>query len=109
MKKQVLVTIISMIPAMSFAKIADFNAIIADNVKSSEWTSLDNEAQYGWHSSGCECARTHCCGWKFRHDVQFAHKQRPFGFQKEKVSFKASEEKQFDRLASEVSESDSSF
>ena len=33
MKKQLLVTVIAMIPAMSFAKVSDFNAMISDNLK----------------------------------------------------------------------------
>lgn len=33
MKKQILFAVVAMIPALSFAKVADFNALITDNMK----------------------------------------------------------------------------
>ena len=43
MKKQLLVTVIALVPAMGFAKVSDFNAMIADNMK--EQNQLHSEVK----------------------------------------------------------------
>ncbi|KYG61231.1 hypothetical protein [Bdellovibrio bacteriovorus] len=106
MKKQVLVTIIAMIPAVSFAKISDFNALISENVK----------AQGELHSTvkgNIDEARDQAAAAQVRERIVVVEnsgvsynsptKKDLLAFKKEKRSHRASESKQFERLASEIS------
>ncbi|MEK2645532.1 hypothetical protein [Bdellovibrio sp. BCCA] len=109
MKKQLLVTVIAMIPAMSFAKISDFNALISENVK----------AQNELHSTvkhNLDDARDAVAAAQVRERIVVVEnsgvtynaptKKDLLAFKKEKRSHRASEGKQFERLASEINSAD---
>ncbi|MBV2167529.1 MAG: hypothetical protein KUL82_02370 [Bdellovibrio sp.] len=105
MKKQVLATVIAMIPALGFAKVSDFNALITENVK------VQNEL----HSTvkhNMEEAREGVAAADVRERIVVVEnsgvsynaptKKDLLAFKKEKRSHRASEEKQFERLANEI-------
>jgi len=109
MKKQVLVTVIAMIPAMSFAKISDFNALISENVKAQN--ELHSTVQHNIND-----ARETAAAAELRERIVVVensgtsynaptHKDL-LAFKKEKRSHRASEAKQFERLASEIHSSE---
>ncbi|WII71048.1 hypothetical protein QJS83_11305 [Bdellovibrio sp. 22V] len=109
MKKQVLVTVIAMIPAMSFAKVSDFNALITENVKaqnelhSTVKTNL-NEARDAADASAMRerIVIVENSGTSYNATT----KKDLLAFKKEKTHHRASEEKQFERLANEINSSD---
>lgn len=105
MKKQVLVAIMTLVPAISFAKIQDFNALISENVK----------AQNELHQSvqaNVETTREQIAAQNIRERIVVVEnsgesynaptRKDLLAFKKEKRSHRASEQKQFDRLATEI-------
>lgn len=104
MKKQALIALITLVPTLGFAKIADFNELIQDNmtaqselhaeVKGNIKTVQDDPSNVRQRivvvegTSGSYNAPT-------REDM--------LAFRKERTYHRASEEKQFDRLATELS------
>lgn len=105
MKKQVLITVLSLIPTLGFAKVSDFNALISDNVK----------AQKELHSTvknNIGEARDAVAAEKIRQRIVVVEnsglsyvaptKKDLLAFKKEKSHHRASEQKQFERLANEI-------
>lgn len=107
MKKQLLVTVIALIPAMSFAKEkVDFGDLISENSK----------AQTELHSTiknNLEEAREIAAAAQMRERIVVVENtggsynaptnSELLAFRKEKSHHRASEEKQFERLANEIS------
>lgn len=108
MKKQILIamlTLVTLVPAMSFAKITDFDALITENSK----------AQKELHSNlkgNIKEAREEAAQANVRERIVVVEnsgtsynaptKTDLLAFKKEKRSHRASEEKQFERLANEM-------
>ncbi|MFM6928447.1 MAG: hypothetical protein ACKOX6_08275 [Bdellovibrio sp.] len=105
MRKQLLIAAVTLIPAMSFAKIADFSDMIAENVK----------AQNELHETvrhNVDDAREVAAGQGARQRIVVIEKSGTsfnaptrkdmLVFKKEKTDYRASESKSFERLASEI-------
>lgn len=105
MKKQILVAVLTMIPVMGFAKVSDFNELIKENVK----------AQNELHSTvknNVGDARDAVADQKMRERIVVVEKSGQsyhsptkkdlLAFKKEKSHYRASEQKQFERLANEI-------
>lgn len=109
MKKQLLITALMLIPAMSFAKVSDFNELISESVKSQN--ELHSAVQ-----GNMEDARDAAAAAKVRERIVVVEnsgvsynspsRKDLLAFKKEKRSHRASEEKQFERLANEVHSAD---
>ncbi|WP_374033111.1 hypothetical protein ACES2I_09580 [Bdellovibrio bacteriovorus] len=105
MKKQVVIAVMTLIPAISFAKISDFNALISENSKAQN--ELHNTVQHN-----LEASREQAAAAQVRERIVVVEnsgssynaptRKDLLAFKKEKISHRASEEKQFDRLASEI-------
>lgn len=112
MKKQLLIAAMTLIPAMSFAKISDFDAMINDNVKaqnelhSTVKTNL-NEAKSATEEGALQVPRERIVVVE-NSGVSYnsATKDDLKKFKKERRSHRASEDKQFKRLANEIRASD---
>ncbi len=105
MKKQILIAIALMIPATGFARVADFNALITDNMK----------AQGELHSTVTENikeTRKNVANAKPRERIVIVEKSQEsmvsptsksfLAFKKESKEYRANETLQFDRLAAEI-------
>lgn len=104
MKKQVLITFLSLIPAIGFAKVADFDSLISDNVK----------AQGELHSAvkkNINEARGDVLSNKRERIVVVETAQTSYNaptrkdflaFKKERSFHRPSEDKSFERLATEL-------
>ncbi|HWU44196.1 MAG TPA: hypothetical protein VN132_12180 [Bdellovibrio sp.] len=102
MKKQVLISVITLIPVVSLAKVSDFNAMISENMK--EQTQLHDTVK-----SNVNEARGVADG---RERVVIVEKTTAsynsptrkdlLAFKKEKKNYQPSEHKQFERLANEI-------
>lgn len=109
MKKQLLITVMTLIPAMSFAKVSDFNELISENVKA------QNELHSAVRNNVIE-AREATAAAQLRERIVVVEnsgtsynaptKKDLLAFKKEKRSHRASEDKQFERLAHEVNSAD---
>lgn len=110
MKKQVLVTVIAMIPALSFAKVSDFNAMISENMK--EQTELHTTVQNNVgdaRESAEMAAGVHeriVIVENSKTSYNAPTKKDLLAFKKEKKNFVPSENDQFERLANEIHLSD---
>lgn len=107
MKKQAIIAILSLIPAVSMAKISDFNALIGENVKAQ--SELHNSVQ-----SQLNEARDKVAAEKIRERIVIVEnsagsynaptRKDLLAFKKEKTNHRVSEKKQFERLATEIRE-----
>lgn len=108
MKKQVLIAVMTLIPAVSFAKISDFDAMINENVKaqnelhSTVKTNL-HEAKSATEEGALNVPRDRIVvvensGVSYNAPT----KKDMLAFKKERRNHRASESKQFDRLANEI-------
>lgn len=106
MKKQVLIFLVSMVPAMGFAKVSDFNDLISENSK----------AQKDLHSNvqnNVDQARDGVAAKNVRQRIVFVEKSGGsytaptrkdlLSFEKEKTYHRASDDKKLNRLANEIS------
>lgn len=108
MKKQVIVTIIALIPTMGFAKVTDFNALISENVQSQK--ELHSTVKQNVQEAR-ETASDPASGKREKVVVVDSStetynaptKKDLLVFEKEKSFHRASDEKQLDRLATELS------
>ncbi len=106
MKKQILVALMTLVPAIGFAKIQDFNALISENVKAQK--ELHKNVQ-----TNVEATREQIAAQSIRERIVIVEnsgesynaptRKDLLAFKKEQRSHRASEKKQFDRLASEIS------
>lgn len=104
MKKQLLITMIVMLPALSFAKVADFNAMIADNAKEQNQLHSTLKASVG---EAHEALRERIVVVESKgHSYNAPTRKDLLAFGKEKKSYAPSERKQFDRLANEIHHSE---
>ncbi|MGZ3770538.1 MAG: hypothetical protein ACXVCP_00725 [Bdellovibrio sp.] len=104
MKKQVLVTILMIVPSFGFAKVSDFDSLITENVK----------AQAELHSTVKNNVRDTRDAVANSNRERIVVVENPgksynaptkadlLAFKKEKSHYRASEEKQFERLANEI-------
>ena len=109
MKKQILATVIVMMPALGFAKVSDFNAIIADNMK--EQTQLHNTVQGEVIEARQVSRKTNV-----RDRIVIVEnssttynaptKKDLLKFKKEKQGYSASQQEQLGRLANEIHNSE---
>lgn len=105
MKKQVVIAVMTLIPAISFAKISDFNALITDNVKAQ--SELHHTVQ-----DNLGATREKLAAQNVRERIVVVEnsgssynaptRKDLLAFKKEKINHRASEKKQFDRLATEI-------
>lgn len=105
MKKQALSLLVAMMPLVSFAKVSDFNALINDNSKAQTelHSSVKNTLGEAREASAKENVRERIVMVENTGSSYNAPTRKDFlAFQKEKKTHKASEEKQFDRLANEI-------
>lgn len=105
MKKQVLVTIISMIPAMSFAKISDFNALITENVKAQDELHSTVKHNINETREAVNVRERIVVVENSGTSYNAPTSKDLLAFKKEKSNHRASEGKQFERLANEISNS----
>lgn len=104
MKKQLLVTVIAMVPALGFAKVADFNAMIADNMKEQSQLHSTVKTNVG---EARDTARERIVIVENKGGSYNAPTKKDLlAFSKEKKNFAPSQKKQFDRLANEIHLSD---
>lgn len=105
MKKQFLLSIIVMIPSLGFAKISDFNALITENVKAQKnlHSTVQNNVSESREATEAPKMRPRI--------VVVENSGRSYNaptrkdllvFKKERSHHRASEKKQFERLANEV-------
>lgn len=106
MKKQILTAIIAMIPAMSFAKISDFDGLITENAKIQQ--DLHSKVKHSINGARNVVANSNVrerivivenSGQSYNSPTS----KNMMAFKKEKTFHRASEEKNFDRLATEIS------
>lgn len=112
MKKQIIVTIISLIPTMGLAKVTDFNALISENVKSQKvlHSAVKQnvlEARDGTQDSSQIKYKKVVVVDSSRETYNAPTKKDLLIFEKEKNFHRASDTQQFDRLATELSSVDS--
>ncbi|UXR63520.1 hypothetical protein EZJ49_10580 [Bdellovibrio bacteriovorus] len=106
MKKQALIAVMTLIPAISFAKISDFNALISENTKAQ--SELHHTVQSNLEATRDKVAAQE----KIRERIVVVEnsgtsynaptRKDLLAFKKEKSNHRASEEKQFERLATEI-------
>lgn len=110
MKKLLMISTLSLIPTLGFAKVSDFNAMITENAKAQ--TQLHKSIEVNVDSSRTAALKrldqgaavvVEAAGTSYNVDT----KKDLLTFEKEKRSAnQASQKEQFERLATEVSESD---
>ena len=102
MKKQALIILIALVPAVSFAKVSDFNALITENMNAQ--SALHNEVQ--GHVKAAKADSNIRERMVFVENTSGSYNAPTRGdmlaFKKEKTFHRASEQKQFERLATEV-------
>ena len=103
MKKQILslVALTIAIPAMSFAKVSDFNAMIADNLK--DQAALHGEVKGQIPNVKIKARERMVVVEGNQDSFNAPTRQDMLVFRKEKVSHRASEDKSFERIAHEMS------
>lgn len=102
MKKQMIATVIALIPSLGFAKISDFNALIAENNKSQ--AELHNTVQGNLAEARKVEARQRIVVVENSGTSYNAPTRKSLlAFKKEKTHHQASETKSFERLAHEIS------
>lgn len=107
MKKQIIVAILSLVPTMGFAKISDFNAMISENVKSQK--DLHSMIKHNVHEAQVAAQTQEDKREKIvliDNNVETYNAPSRKGltvFEKEKTFHRASENRQLDRIATEVS------
>ncbi len=102
MKKQIMVAVIALIPSLGFAKISDFNALIAENTKSQN--ELHNTVQGNLAEARKAEARQRIVVVENSGSSYNAPTRKSLlAFKKEKTHHQASESKTFERLAHEIS------
>lgn len=109
MKKQILVAMVTLIPALSFAKITDFGDLITENAKVQKELHSNlkgnlNEAREAADASDVRerIVVVENSGGSYNAPTR----ADLLAFKKEKRTHRASEEKQFERLANEIHSSD---
>lgn len=108
MKKQVVIAVMTLIPALSFAKISDFDAMINENAKAQ--TELHTSVKTNLHDAKAGTEEHKLREARERIVVvensgvsyNAPTKKDMLAFKKERRLHRASEEKQFDRLANEI-------
>lgn len=101
MKKSILFLVALTIPAISFAKVSDFNAMIADNMK--DQTELHSEIKNQMPSKKIQARQRMVVVEQGRQDSFNAETRKDMlVFRKEKISHRASEDKAFERIANEM-------
>ena len=112
MKKQAMIAVMTLIPAVSFAKISDFDAMINDNVKAQ--SELHTSVKTNLKDAKEETQEARLKDPRERIVVvensgvsyNAPTKKDMLAFKKERRLHRASEEKQFDRLANEIRHGD---
>jgi hypothetical protein len=104
MKKQLIIAIVSLIPAIGFAK-TDFGSIIADNVKAQD--ELHQAVRHDVDEARGTVAKKDVRERIVIVENSGVSYNAPtnkslLAFKKEKTNFRPSEAKQFDRLANEI-------
>lgn len=105
MKKQFLMTVLSLIPAVGFAKVSDFNAMIADNVKVQRELHATVRNNVGEARGGVAYENMRqriVVVEKSGVSYHSPTKKDLLAYKKEKSYHRASEGKQFERLANEI-------
>lgn len=105
MKKQVLIAVLTMIPAIGFAKISDFNALITENVKAQNelHSTVKNNVSDTRDAVGAEKMRERIVVVENSgRSYNAPTKKDLLAFKKERSHYRPSEQKQFERLANEI-------
>ncbi|MGZ3775059.1 MAG: hypothetical protein ACXVCY_16505 [Pseudobdellovibrionaceae bacterium] len=105
MKKEAIIAVLSLVPILGMAKVPDFNSLISENTK----------AQNELHSTvrhSIENSRDEVTAEKMRERIVIVEdsgqsynaptKRNLLVYKKERAQHRASEQKQFDRLANEI-------
>jgi hypothetical protein len=109
MKKQILFAVVAVIPALSFAKVADFNALISDNMKAQ--TELHSTVTGNMADTRKAVADTNIkerivivenSGSSYNSPT----KKDMLAFKKEKTFYRASDMNSLDRVATEINDQD---
>lgn len=103
--KQIIIALALMIPAMSFAKVSDFNEMITENSNAQSQLHADVRGNLKMAQDEIQVRqRLVVVEAKGHSNDSFNAPTRKdmLAFKKEKVSHRPSEEKQFERLASEL-------
>jgi hypothetical protein len=107
MKKQILFAVVAVIPALSFAKVADFNALISDNMKAQ--TELHSTVTGNMADTRKAVADTNIkerivivenSGSSYNSPT----KKDMLAFKKEKTFYRASDMNSLDRVATEIND-----
>lgn len=104
MKKQLLVTVIALVPAMGFAKVSDFNAMIADNVK--EQNQLHSEVKNNVIEARDTARERIVIVENESASYNAPTRKDLLAFKKEKKNYAPSQKQEFERLANEIHLSD---
>lgn len=107
MKKQLMIALISLVPALSYAKVSDFNAMISDNMKAQ--TQLHKTVQESTDTARIAAREKSDRGVLVEASgasYNVATKKDLLTFEKEKRGSEVSQKEQMDRLAAEVSNSE---
>lgn len=107
MKKQVLVAIIALVPTMGFAKVTDFNALISENVQTQKelHSTVKHNVQEAKEATEQENGKREkiVVVDNSRETYNAPTKKDLLVFEKERTFHRISDEKQLDRLATELS------
>ena len=109
MKNQILFALVAMIPALSFAKVADFNALISDNMKAQtelHTTVTGNMAETRQAVADSNIKERIVIVENTGTSYNSPTRKDMLAFKKEKTYFRASDMDKLDRVATEVREQD---
>lgn len=104
MRKQLLIAAMTLIPAMSFAKVSDFGEMITENVKAQNELhetvrhNVDDAREVAAKNTRQRIVVVENSGTSYNAPTR----KDMLVFKKEKTDFRASESKSFERLASEI-------
>ena len=113
MKTTILSLVVAMmIPAISSAKVEDFNAMITENAQAQTQLRSDLRDQMGsTQQAQAKAPRKEIVevASDFNHSMNSPTSKSMLTFQKEMVHYRASEAKQQQRIANEIKDADMSF
>jgi hypothetical protein len=104
MRKQLLIAAMTLIPAMSFAKVSDFGEMITENVKAQNELhetvrhNVDDAREVAAKNTRQRIVVVENSGTSYNAPTR----KDMLVFKKEKTDFRASESKSFERLANEI-------
>ncbi|MNK96848.1 hypothetical protein D3C87_1171580 [compost metagenome] len=109
MKKQILFAVVAMIPVLSFAKVADFNALITDNMKAQtelHTTVTGNMAETRKAVADANIKERIVIVENSGTSYNSPTKKDMLAFKKEKTFYRASDMDSLDRVATEIRDQD---